>query len=106
MIKPILLNGKNVDIILIDTEYKTVGGDYYFSHHSKEIDRYGKTQVPPQSPWISKVIASTNNKHELPQLSASSIDILIGYYNEYGKFPEEVEYVLTNEKEEVEILIP
>ena len=101
--------GEDVDIILIDTDAEIKEGDI------KEGDKVWGSKCQTDNVYsimeytkgiCSLKTVSTNKNHNLPQLSTSSIEILVYYYNEYGKFPEEVEYILTNYKGEIEILIP
>lgn len=101
--------GEDVDIILIDTDAEIKEGDKVWGSKSQTDNVYSIMEYTKgicSLKTVSKIIASTNKNHNLPQLSTSSIEILVYYYNEYGKFPEEVEYILTNYKGEIEILIP
>lgn len=92
-------------LYLIDTEANTAASDWFHNKHDNKIGQYGD-QCPPQSPYVNKVIASTDKtlrtggntrrrengiSTPLPLLSEQSIKLIVDYYNENSELPDEVD---------------
>lgn len=91
-------NGKG-DIILVDPEAEIVEGDLFIGDNVnlRICTQNNAGNINFKGGWYSgstncsKVIASTNREHTVPQLSKQSKLLLIDYYNSNGKMPESVE---------------